>query len=122
MLALAVIVIVGNTIRLDIENRREEIVVMKLIGAPNAFIRRPFLYTGIWYGFSGALIGVIMVEATLLTLAGPTRHLADLYDSGFTLSGLGAANIGIMFAAGIFLGWAGAFWTVSRHMSKIEPV
>lgn len=121
ILALAVIVIVGNTIRLDIENRREEIVVMKLIGAPNAFVRRPFLYTGLWYGFMGALIGVIIVEAMLVSLAGPGRTLADLYQSGFTLSGLSLAEVGLMFGGGIFLGWAGAFWTVTRHLGKIEP-
>ena len=122
VLALAVIVVVGNTIRLDIENRREEIVVMKLIGAPDSFIRRPFLYTGLWYGVAGSIIGFVIVQGTLLALAGPSRRLASLYDSGFTIAGPGALDVLVMFGAGILLGWLGAFWTVSRHMSKIEPV
>lgn len=121
VLALAVIVVVGNTIRLDIENRREEIVVMKLIGAPNSFIRRPFLYTGLWYGFAGSLIALIFVQGTLLALSGPSRRLANLYDSGFAISGPSFSSVLLMFAAGILLGWAGAFWTVTRHLGKIEP-
>lgn len=121
MLALAVIVIVSNTIRLDIENRREEIVVMKLIGAPNSFIRRPFLYTGLWYGLAGAIIACLFVEGVLLALSGPSRRLADLYESGFTLAGPSLGGVLTMFAAGILLGWAGAFWTVTRHLGRIEP-
>lgn len=121
LLGLAVIVIVGNTVRLDIENRREEIEVMKLIGAPHGFIRRPFLYTGFWYGLFGSLIGLIFVFAALLIIGGPTRQLSALYQSGYALSGLSFNGVLTMFAAGILLGWLGAFWTVSRHLSKIEP-
>lgn len=122
VLALAVIVVVGNTIRLDIENRRDEIMVMKLIGAPDSFIRRPFLYTGLWYGAGGAFIGVLIVQVTLLILSAPSNRLAGLYDSGFTLTGLSFLDVLTVFAAGIFLGWAGALWTVTRHLGKIEPV
>lgn len=121
MLALAVVVIVGNTIRLDIENRREEIVVMKLIGAPDGFIRRPFLYTGLWYGLAGAVIACVLVEVTVLALSGPSRRLAGLYGSSFHLSGLTSGTAASVFAAGVLLGWAGAFWTVTRHLGKFEP-
>jgi cell division transport system permease protein len=121
LLGLAVVVTVANTIRLDIEARREEIVVMKLIGAPNSFIRRPFLYTGLWYGFAGSIVALIFVSAGMAALSGPVRHLAGLYESDFSLSGLSVAAALEMFGAGIVLGWLGAFVTVSRHLGKIEP-
>lgn len=121
VLALAVIVTVGNTIRLDIENRRDEIVVMKLIGAPDAFIRRPFLHTGICYGLAGGAIAWIFVHGALLALSGPARRLAGLYESGFSLSGLSFSATLAMLGAGFLLGAIGSFWTVSRHLGKIEP-
>ena len=121
VLGLAVIVTVGNTIRLDIENRRDEIVVMKLVGAPDSFIRRPFLYTGFWYGVTGALIAFILVNMALLALAGPTSRLSGLYDSSFHLQGLSFSSVLLMFGCGTGLGLLGAYWTVSRHLSKIEP-
>ena len=121
LLGVAVIVTVANTIRLDIQARREEIVVMKLIGAPNSFIRRPFLYTGLWYGFSGGVVALVFVAAGLATLSGPVQNLAGLYDSDFALSGLSFKAVLEVFGAGIVLGWLGAFLTVSRHLSRIEP-
>ncbi len=121
LLGLAVIVTVGNTIRLDIENRRDEIVVMKLIGAPDGFIRRPFLYTGFWYGLAGGLIAWIFVQGALLALAGPARQLAGLYQSSFALSGLSFGASLLVLGGGLLLGVAGSAWTVSRHLDRIEP-
>jgi len=121
LLALAVIVTVGNTIRLDIENRREEIIVMKLIGAPDGFIRRPFLYTGLWYGVFGGLIAWLLVDLALQALAGPARHLAGLYESSFQLTGLSWESGFILLGAGVLLGAAGSAWTVGRHLSRYEP-
>ena len=122
LLGLAVIVTVGNTIRLDIENRRDEIVVMKLIGAPDGFIRRPFLYTGFWYGLAGGVIAWIFVQGTLLIVSGPARQLAGLYDSDFGLAGLSFGASLTVLAGGLMLGVLGSAWTVSRHLNKIEPV
>jgi cell division transport system permease protein len=121
LLALAVIVTVGNTIRLDIENRRDEIIVMKLIGAPDGFIRRPFLYTGLWYGLFGGLIAWLLVDLALQALAGPTRYLAGLYESSFQLSGLTWQSGFVLLLAGVLLGAAGSAWTVGRHLSRYEP-
>lgn len=121
LLGLAVVIIVGNTIRLDIENRREEIEVMKLIGAPDGFIRRPFLYAGFWYGLLGGIIGFVFVLVALLTISGPAQQLSALYQSAYSLSGLSFGDVLAMFAAGVLLGWLGAFWTVARHLSQIEP-
>jgi cell division transport system permease protein len=121
LLGIAVVVTVANTIRLDIQARREEIVVMKLIGAPNSFIRRPFLYTGLWYGFSGSVVALIFVSAGMAALTEPVQHLAGLYESDFALSGLSLTAVLEVFAVGILLGWLGALLTVSRHLGKIEP-
>lgn len=120
-LALAVLIVVGNTIRLDIENRRDEIEVMKLIGAPNSYIRRPFLYTGLWYGLTGGILACLLVQAGVMSLVQPARQLAGLYDSQATLQGLSLNAAAGVFAAGLGLGWLGAFWAVSRHLRHIEP-
>jgi cell division transport system permease protein len=121
VLALAVVVSVGNTIRLEIEARRDEIVVMKLIGAPNSFIRRPFLYTGLWYGLAGGALACVLVQGAMFALAGPARRLAGLYESSYTLVGLDAREVGIILAAGIALGVFGSAWTVGRHLGRYEP-
>ena len=76
LLSIAIIVIIGNTIRLDIENRRDEIEVTKLIGASNAFVRRPFLWTGFWYGLFGGLLALALVYYGLFLLQGPVARLA----------------------------------------------
>lgn len=121
LLALAVLVIIGNTIRLDIEARREEIEVMKLIGAPHSFIRRPFLYSGFWFGLGGGLLAWLMVTLGTQALAAPSAALADLYDSQLRLAGLSLSEGLYLVAAGIVLGWVGALLTVSRRLSAIEP-
>jgi len=121
VLALAVMVTVGNTIRLEIENRRDEIVVMKLIGAPNSFIRRPFLYAGLWYGLAGGAVAWFLVQGAMYALAGPARRLADLYESSYALVGLTPKTTLIVLAAGVTLGVLGSAWTVGRHLGRYEP-
>jgi cell division transport system permease protein len=121
MLAMAVLLIIGNTIRLDIQNRREEIEVSKLIGASNAFIRRPFLYTGIWYGAIGGTLAWIITQITLLLMENPIHKLVLLYHSDFQLSGLGAGKTLLLILFSCSLGLAGSWIAVSRHLKKIEP-
>lgn len=121
LLGIAVVVTVGNTIRLDIEARREEISVMKLIGAPDSFIRRPFLYTGFWYGLGGSIFALILVLTGTLALSGPSETLASLYDSSFTLSGLSFGSSLLLLGIGVILGWIGAWITVWRHLADIQP-
>lgn len=121
LLALSVMVIIGNTIRLDIEARREEIEVMKLIGAPDSFIRRPFLYSGFWFGFGGGILAWILVSIGTLLLRGPASNLAQLYDSQYQLSGLGFGDGLTLILAGIILGWAGALISVWRRLMQIAP-
>lgn len=121
LLGIAVMVIIGNTIRLDIEARREEIEVMKLIGAPDSFIRRPFLYAGFWHGLLGGVLAWILVTAGVQALSGPAAALAQAYGSAFRLSGLPAGDGLSLIAAGVVLGWVGAYVTVGRRLALIEP-
>lgn len=121
MFALAVIIVVGNTIRLDIQNRRDEIIVTKLIGGTDAFIRRPFLYTGFWYGAGGGIMAWLLTGIALLVMETPVARLAGLYGSGFTLSGLGLSGVLAVIASGALLGWLGSLVAVGRHLGEIEP-
>lgn len=121
LLAGAVMVIVANTIRLDIAARREEIEVMKLVGAPNSFIRRPFLYAGIWFGLLGGVLAWLLVALGVNRLAGPTQTLAQAYGASFSLSGLGPVEGLALVGLGVMLGWWAALATVSRQLAFIEP-
>jgi cell division transport system permease protein len=121
LLALGVVIIVGNTIRLDIQNRRDEIEVAKLIGATDGFIRAPFLYTGFWYGLLGGLLAFGLVVLALLALEGPVRRLAGLYASGFALTGPGLAGAAALGFGGAALGWLGSWISATRNMRRIEP-
>ncbi len=121
LLALGVVVIVGNTIRLDIQNRRDEIEVTKLVGGSDAFVRRPFLYCGFWYGLGGGLLAWLVVSISVALLAGPVRKIAGLYGSQFTLTGLGFLGGVALLAAGAGLGWLGSYVAATRHLRAIEP-
>ncbi len=121
VLGLAVLLIVGNTIRLGIYNRRSEIEITKLFGATDAFIQRPFLYTGFWYGMLGATFAWILITVAVLLLSGPVRELAALYASDYRLSGASLGQFLGLFGTGIGLGLAGSWLSVQRHIRAIEP-
>ena len=122
LLALAVLLIIGNTIRLAIENRRSEIVVMKLIGGTNSFIRRPFLYTGFWYGLFGSLIAVLLVNISLILINDPLTHLSSLYENNlFSLGLMGIQTSVTLLLSGCILGLLGARIAVGKHLREIEP-
>jgi len=121
LLAVAVTIVVGNTIRLEINSRSVEIEVVKLVGGTDGFIRRPFLYLGLWYGLAGAGAAAGIVAAALLALEPPVRAVAALYGSGFKLSGLPPRETAILVVGGALLGWAGAWLATVRHLKAIEP-
>ncbi len=121
LLAAAIIVIIGNTIRLDIQNRREEIEVTKLIGASNAFVRRPFLYIGMWYGLGGGLLALALVRYGLYALDEPVTRLSGLYSSPFSVLALDLPESLVITGAGVTLGLFGSWVAAARHMRRIEP-
>jgi len=121
MLFGAVIVIIGNTIRLDIQNRRAEIEVSKLFGASDGFVRRPFLYTGFWYGLLGGLFAIVLLVISLWLLSGPVEHLVRLYGGGFEPFGIDGDTLLGVFAIGLAAGLGGAWAAVARHLSAIQP-
>jgi len=121
MLVGAVIVIIGNTIRLDIQNRRAEIEVSKLFGASDGFVRRPFLYTGFWYGLLGGLFAVVLLAISLWLLSGPVERLVRLYGGGFEPFGIDGETLLTVFAIGLAAGLGGAWSAVARHLSAIQP-
>jgi len=121
LFALGVLVIVGNTIRLDIENRRDEIEVTKLVGGSDAFVRRPFLYNGVWYGLGGGLVAWLIVTVVIAVLGEPVQRIAGLYGSRFSLAGLGLQGSAILLFGGVALGWMGSFIAATRELRDIEP-
>jgi cell division transport system permease protein len=121
LLGAAILIIIGNAIRLDIQNRREEIEVTKLIGASNSFVRRPFLYAGFWYGLAGGLLAQALVWYGLYALEEPVARLSGLYESGFDMLPLDALERLAIVGAGIGLGLTGSWIAATRHMRRIEP-
>ena len=121
LLVLGVVLILGNTIRLAIENRRDEIVIVKLVGGSDAFVRRPFLYTGLWYGVGGGFIAGLLVVLSLWFLQQPVAELAALYDSDFRLRGPGVMGVLNLVILGGALGLVGAWLAVARHLVGIQP-
>lgn len=121
LFALGILVIVGNTIRLDIENRRDEIEVTKLVGGSDAFVRRPFLYNGVWYGLAGGITAGLVVAIAVGMLDAPVQRIAGLYGSEFRLEGVGAAGWAALLLGGATLGWLGSFIVATRELRQIEP-
>lgn len=121
LFAAAVLFIIGNTLRLAVQNRREEIEVVKLTGATDAFVRRPFLYSGLWYGALGGVCAWIMVNLALWMMGGPVQQLAGLYQSDFRLGGFGFNVTLALVVGGALLGLLGAGLSVGRHLARIEP-
>jgi cell division transport system permease protein len=121
LLAAGVLAIIGNTIRLEILNRRAEIEVTKLVGGSNAFVRRPFLYTGVLYGLGGALLAWLIVSIAVAVLGQPVATLAQLYGSQYSLRGPSSDDVLTLLGGGTVLGWLGAWISASRHLRAIEP-
>jgi cell division transport system permease protein len=121
LLAAGVLAVVGNTIRLEINGRRAEIEVTKLVGGSNAFVRRPFLYSGLWQGLAGGLLAFALVAGGLLALEPFVARLAAAYGSSFALRGLTAREIGVVIGGGALLGFVGAWLAAGYHLRRIEP-
>ncbi len=121
LLGLAVIFIVSNTIRLELKTRRDEVVVAKLLGATNGFVRRPFLYSGFWYGFLGGLLAWGVVLTTLFVLAEPVRQLSLLYNADYQLVSLGVEKTLLLLVSSSALGVVGAWLVLIHQLVKMNP-
>ena len=121
LLLAAVVLVLGNTMRLAIESRREEIVIIKLVGGSDAFARRPLLYTGLWFGLGGGVCAALLVTLGVALLAGAVEALARAYQSAFELRGPSLLDSLHCVLTGAALGLAGAWLAVARHLRAIEP-
>ncbi|MBA2651166.1 MAG: cell division protein FtsX [Tatlockia sp.] len=121
LLASAVVLVVANTLRLAIYNRHEEIQVLKLIGATDPYIARPFLYSGIWYSLAGAILAVLFVNLFMLTLTAVVKQLASAYQMRYSIIGLSVKQAYYLVLVSIILGWLGAKLSVNRQLASIEP-
>jgi cell division transport system permease protein len=121
LLGIGVLAIIGNTVRLEIYNRRAEIEVTKLVGGSNAFVRRPFLYTGLFYGLGGAALAALLVLLGLTLLNAPVTRLAESYGSAFRLLTPAPRDAVLLLAAGGLLGLLGAWVAAARHLARINP-
>lgn len=121
LLGVGIVLIVGNTIRLDILNRRAEIEVMKLVGASDGFARRPFLYSGLWYGLGGGAMALGAVALARAVLSRPVEELAKLYGSQFRLEGLPFTTGTAVLLAAAGLAWLGSWFAATRHIRGIDP-
>lgn len=121
LLASAVILIIGNTLRFAIQKRNDEIKVLKLIGAQDAYILRPFLYTGVWYGLAGALFAILMINILMIILTLVVNQLASAYQMHFALAGLTLRQMALIVLSAVALGWVGASLSVRRQLASIEP-
>jgi cell division transport system permease protein len=120
-LSCAVLLVIFNTIRLAIANRADEILITKLVGATDAFVRRPFLYTGAWFGWGGGVLALVLAESLIIILQSPVATLATLYQSDFRLNGVGPEELVFVPLAGFVVGILGAFMAVSAHLHKLAP-
>ena len=122
LFAGAVVLVVGNTIRMAVYQRRHEIEIQKLFGATDAFITRPFLYSGMLHGIAGSLLAWLMLEVSMLLLQDPVSRLADLYGSRFFPVTLGAGEVLGLVLIGAGLGLVGSWLSVRRHLRAIDPI
>jgi cell division transport system permease protein len=121
LLFFAVVLIIGNTIRLNILSKRDEILVMKLVGATDAFIQRPFLYTGFWFGLLGGLMAWFTVTLILIWIGWSLDDFMQQYQLQLDITGLNLGALGVMLALSVLLGLMGSFLSVQKHVNEIEP-
>lgn len=120
-LGAGIILVINNTLQLAIESRRDEIIVMKTVGGTNSFVRRPFLYSGFWYGVGGGLVALILIALVFAFVGQPASELLSLYGSAKAVSGLPLGDALLLPLLAGLLGLLGAFLAVSRHIDTMEP-
>ena len=121
LLGLTALLVIINTVRLNIESRRDEIRIIKMVGGTDGFITLPFLYMGIWYGIAGAVLSQIITLSVMGAVSKQLMSLAGLYNSGLNLQTAGITMFGTLLAAGVFLGITGAAVSCQRHLRTLVP-
>lgn len=121
LLGLGALLVVGNTVRLDIQSRREEIGVLQLLGATDGFIRRPFLYLGACYGLASGALALALLTAADLALREPLAELARSYGSAFALHGFDLRYAVAILAGAVVLGWLGAGLVTGHYLRQTRP-
>jgi cell division transport system permease protein len=121
LLGVGLVAVTFNTIRLQILTQREEIVVSKLIGATDSFIRRPFYYLGLLQGLAGGAVALAIVAAGLAILNREVRPLAESYGSGFRFGFVALGDAVAILAFAALIGWLGAYLSVTRQLRELEP-
>jgi cell division transport system permease protein len=122
LLGLGALLVVGNTVRLDIQSRREEIGVLQLLGASDGFVRRPFLYLGVWYGLAAGALALGVLTAAWAALRQPLADLAGEYGSSFALRGLDPLPAACVLVGAGLLGWLGAGLVTGHYLRQTRPV
>lgn len=120
LLGLGVILVVGNTIRLATQQYQDELAIIKLVGATNAFVRRPFLYTGFFYGALGGIIAWLCIDFIIVGLQGPVDQLFNLYHSSVVMQELSFGSVLVLMAIGSMLGVAGSYLAVTQHLRHMD--
>ena len=121
LLVMALLLVIGNTIRLHIENRRTEIEVIKLVGGTDSYVRRPFLYMGTLHGFGAGMLAWLLLAYGLGWLDDAVVRLAGLYGSDFALDGVPLADGLSLLLGAVLLGYIGAWLAVARHLNELAP-
>jgi len=120
MFSVAVVVVIANTIRMDVANRSDEIEVLSLVGAGDGFIRQPFLYSGFWYGFLGAVLALVLLHVCIAYLQVPLEKLLDAYGNAYEILRLGWSQIVFILCGGGLLGLLGAWLSVERYLRVLR--
>ena len=121
LLGITALLVISNTIRLNIESRRDEIRIIKMVGGTDGFITLPFLYMGLWYGIVGAVLAQIITLLVMSAVSDQIMSLAGLYNSGLDMETAGFSMFGTLLATGIFLGMTGALVSCHRHLRTLVP-
>jgi cell division transport system permease protein len=118
---LGMLLVVGNTIRLEIGARRDEIGVLQQLGATDGFVRRPFLYLGAWYGAAAGALALGLLALAGMAVQPPLARLVGSYGSQFGLAGPGWQGGVAILAIAIAFGWLGAWLASGHHLRQTRP-
>lgn len=121
LFGLGALLVVGNTVRLDIQSRREEIGVLQLLGASDGFIRRPFVYLGAWYGLAAGALALGLLFAAGHVLRPPLEALVASYGGDFVFKPLDLLHSSLVLAVTTLLGWLGAWWVTGHFLRQTRP-